>query len=391
MMTDDRTYFIRISPQNIKNKIFPQKWSGSPYSEQLEIDPCCPITGSTEKTVYTTGTTYVYSSMTDIVSGGTYGQSLLTDLSIPIMITESVIDMGYYTPYDGGIIQKDLINNFIVSADTLNPFEFYFYNTSDYTFLKYVSLINYQVDWGDGTPLETITNFVPNANAHTYIGAGTYDVKLYGKTPWGTTLTERSVTVPFTNITITNTSGTTYFIPAGGSWSATPVSYDYIYDYDSNISNTYQASSGYTTVPFPVTGYTQSTLNDLEQYGSSKYPIPGVTVTGNSGVVGVYYGPSIDGLYTSYMIDGVDYFDYETFTIYSVGSSGLTANELSSDLLVKNETLLNIVMEPEVQSNVYVERGKNSALERIQRLGEVNSVGGLVDYGYGFFNVIDIK
>ena len=57
----------------------------------------------------------------------------------------------------------------------------------------------------------------------------------------------------------------------------------------------------------------------------------------------------------------------------------------------KNETLLNIVMEPEVQSNVYVERGKNSALERIQRLGEVNSVGGLVDYGYGFFNVIDIK
>ena len=389
-MTDDRTYFIRISPQNIKNKIFPVDWVGAEYSVPKDLDPCCPITGATATTYNTTGITYVYSSMTDIVSGGTNGDSLLTDLSIPIMFTENTVDFGYYSPVDGGIIQKDLINNFIISADTINPFEFYFYNTSDVTFLKYVTLITYQVDWGDGSPLQTITNFAPNLNSHTYIGAGSFVVKLYGITPWGTTLTEQPLEVPFSNVSITNVSGTTTFIPAGGNWSATPISYDYIYDFDSNTSVDYQASSGYTSVPFAVTGYTQSTLNDLEQYGLSKYPPVGITVTGNSGVVGVYYGTSPDGLYTSYMVDGIDYFDYDGFTVYSVGSSGITSNEISSDLIVKNEMLLNMVMEPEVQSDVYVERGKNSALERVQRLGEVDSLDDLIGYGYGFFNIINI-
>ena len=38
-------------------------------------------------------------------------------------------------------------------------------------------------------------------------------------------------------------------------------------------------------------------------------------------------------------------------------------------------------------NNVFIERGKNSALERIQRLGEVDNVGDLEKYGYKFFNV----
>jgi hypothetical protein len=38
-------------------------------------------------------------------------------------------------------------------------------------------------------------------------------------------------------------------------------------------------------------------------------------------------------------------------------------------------------------TNLYIERGKNSAYERIQRLGEVDNVGDLINYGYGFFKV----
>jgi hypothetical protein len=56
----------------------------------------------------------------------------------------------------------------------------------------------------------------------------------------------------------------------------------------------------------------------------------------------------------------------------------------------KNEVLLNVISEPEVQSNVFIERGKNSALEYVERLGEVNNMGSLMDYGYRFFNVIKI-
>jgi hypothetical protein len=56
---------------------------------------------------------------------------------------------------------------------------------------------------------------------------------------------------------------------------------------------------------------------------------------------------------------------------------------------VKNELLLGIIDEAEVQSNVFIERGKNSALESIERLGEVNSIGSLEKYGYKFFNIIN--
>jgi hypothetical protein len=50
---------------------------------------------------------------------------------------------------------------------------------------------------------------------------------------------------------------------------------------------------------------------------------------------------------------------------------------------------LNVAFEPEIQSNVFIERGKNSGLERIMRLGEIDNIGDLQKYGYGFFNVIN--
>ena len=56
-------------------------------------------------------------------------------------------------------------------------------------------------------------------------------------------------------------------------------------------------------------------------------------------------------------------------------------------LITKNEALLNVIDQPEVQTDIYVERGKNSALEYVERLGEVDNVGDLEKYGYGFFNV----
>jgi hypothetical protein len=57
--------------------------------------------------------------------------------------------------------------------------------------------------------------------------------------------------------------------------------------------------------------------------------------------------------------------------------------------IVKNELLLGIIDEAEVQSNIFIERGKNSALERIERLGEVDNIGDLEKYGYKFFNIIN--
>ena len=70
-----------------------------------------------------------------------------------------------------------------------------------------------------------------------------------------------------------------------------------------------------------------------------------------------------------------------------VKSSGLTSDMLICSAITKNEVLLNVIDEAEVQSEIFIERGKNSAYERIQRIGEVDNLGDLTKYGYYFFNV----
>ena len=68
---------------------------------------------------------------------------------------------------------------------------------------------------------------------------------------------------------------------------------------------------------------------------------------------------------------------------------GLTENNLTAVPITKDEVLLKVIDQAQVQTNVFVERGKNSAYERVQRLGEVDNLGDMINYGYGFFNVID--
>jgi hypothetical protein len=93
-------------------------------------------------------------------------------------------------------------------------------------------------------------------------------------------------------------------------------------------------------------------------------------------------------IFTAYTIQNVDYYDYsDGTTIYFTQSSGLTANWMVQEPLVKDELLLGVISEAEVQTNVFIERGKNSAYERIQRIGEVDNLGDLIKYGYRFFNV----
>jgi hypothetical protein len=70
-----------------------------------------------------------------------------------------------------------------------------------------------------------------------------------------------------------------------------------------------------------------------------------------------------------------------------VYSSGLTQDDIVMSGLTKNEALINVIDQPEVQTDIFIERGKNSALEFVERLGEVDNVGDLEKYGYGFFNV----
>ena len=208
--------------------------------------------------------------------------------------------------------------------------------------------------------------------------------------PWGTNIIKKTVNTPFTGTTILNPKGTAHFQPAGGNWSNTLLSYDYIFSGDATCDatlNDINLFNPINNIPFIITGYTTSSLSDLKQYGANLYK-PGTQVTGNTGMVGTYSGVSSDGLYTAYTINDIDYYDWsDGTTIFVVKSSGLTSDMVVCEPIVKNELLLGIIDEAEVQSNIFIERGKNSALERVERLGEVDNVGDLVKYGYKFFNV----
>jgi hypothetical protein len=329
----------------------------------------------------------VYSAMTQVVSSGPNGTSLLTNLSVPILLRQTAVDAGYYSPFDGAVLQKDVVTNFLFSSTTSQPYVWNVYNTSD-QFQKFLDLSAYKVDWGDGTPKETITTYAPNSITHTYPSATKeYTITLEQTNPWGVTKVSKKINVPFTNVIIYNPNGECFFMPSKGNWVGTPVSYDYIFSGDAVNEVSAQTSNNYVTIPFTVSGITKSRINELALYGSPKFQV-GVPVISNGQIWGAI--SDMNSVFTAYTITEVNYYDYsDGTTIFFQKSSGLTSNNLTSTPITKDEVLLKVVDQAQVQTNVFVERGKNSAYERIMRLGEVDNLGDMINYGYGFFNVVN--
>lgn len=356
-------YKITVSPENIKGDL------SVVYNDGIPVG--------------------VYSAMTSVVSAGPYGTSLLTDLSVPILLTQNAVDAGYYSPFDGAVLQKNVVSNFIFSSTTTNPYVYNVYNTSD-EFQKFLDLSAYRVDWGDGSPKQVITTYAPESISHTYPTSDTtYTITMEQANPWGVTRVSKNIITPFTNPTIYNPQGEAFFAPSYGNWVGTPVSYDYIFSGDAINEVSAQTSNNYVTVPFTVSGTSKSRLNELAQYGPNKFQV-GVPVIANGQIWGAI--SDINVVYTAYTITGINYYDYEDgTTIYFQESSGLTSNNITAQPITKDEVLLKVVDQAQIQTDIFVERGKNSAYERVQRLGEVDNLGDMINYGYGFFNVENKK
>jgi hypothetical protein len=331
----------------------------------------------------------VYSGMSQVVSSGTGGSSLMTKLSIPILLRQNAVDVGYYTQFDGAVLQKDVVANFIFSATTGSPYTYYVYNTSD-QFQKFLELSKYTIDWGDGSPIQNITGYTPNSIVHVYpVAEKEYTIVMEQVNPWGVTKVSKIITTPFSYVIDFNPEGQAFFAPSFGNWVGTPVSYDYIFSGDSVNEVEPQESFNYVSVPFAVSGLTKSRITELALYGTPKYQV-GVPVISNGQIWGAI--SDINPVFTAYTINGTDYYDYSNgISIYFQQSSGLTEFNLTAVPITKDEVLLKVMDQPQIQTDVFVERGKNSAYERVQRLGEVDNIGDLINYGYGFFNVVDKK
>jgi hypothetical protein len=344
------------------------------------------IKGDLSTVTYSGVSVGVYSAMTQVVSSGTDGSSTLTGLTIPILIRQTAVDVGYYSPFDGAILQKDVVANFIFSSTTLNPYVYNVYNTSS-EFQKFLDLSAYKVDWGDNSPKQTITSYTPDSLSHTYATADAqYTIVLEQTNPWGVTKVAKTITTPYENVVINNPNGEAFFIPAGGNWLNTPVSYDYIFSGDAINEISAQTSNNYVTVPFTISGITKSRITELALYGTPKYQV-GVPVIKNGQIWGAISDMNL--IFTAYTVQEVNYYDYnDGTTIFFEQSSGFTENNLSQRPITKEEVLLRVIDQPQIQTNVFIERGKISVYERIQRLGEVDNLGDMINYGYKFFNVV---
>lgn len=392
-------YTYNVSPEVILNKYKDYDYLTNPTLEKKLSKICCNSRSYVSEIKYETGTTRVQLSMAELLSGQT-----LTGLTIPIYLSQSTIDLGFYSPFDGDIIQKEVLNNFLFSSTTLtsintNPYKYNLYNTSSIEFGKFLQTTTWQINWGDGTPLEQITNFAPNGLSHQYPLniKSVYTITLIGNSPWGINKTQKKVYTPYEDIVANNPYGNLVFNQMGGNW-VIPNSYNYIFTGDSANNVNDQISSNFTNVPFLITGFTKSRLIELASYGIQKYVIGDVfavvsgTTTRQDGTkrpntvkIGEIVSLS-DPI--QYKINDITFFDYsDGTTIYFVESSGITKDTITSSPITKDETLLRIIDKPQVWSDIFVERGKNSAFEYIDRLGEVDNLGDLRKYGYGFFDL----
>ena len=167
-----------------------------------------------------------------------------------------------------------------------------------------------------------------------------------------------------------------------GNWANTSVSYDYIFTGDAVNLVSAQTSNNYIDTPFLITGQTASRLSELRSYGPQKYRQTLIIQNGQP------FGQitEINENYTAYTIQNSSYIDFADETTVQVFESfGLIEAWMVQEPITKEEELINVAFEPEIQTSVFIDRGKNSGLEKLERLNEVDSIGDLEKYGYKFF------
>jgi hypothetical protein len=343
-------YKIKISPESLSSIVKEITYSGNTFG--------------------------VYTGMTSLLNSGVNGASSLTGLTIPILLTQDCIDTGYYSEFDGAIQQKETVLNYVFSAE--NKYEYCIYNTSILS--SYSKGSDYQIYWGDNSKVEPMGDI---KSCHVYPKTNAkYGITLIQKNNFGTNIISKTITIPFDKDKVSdNPNGTVEFIPSGGPWKDTPISYDYIFTGDTGMDIDDYIYDGEVT----ITGYTTSRLNELRLYGPTPF-IPGVPVVSKGQLVGVVnnLGPS----YTGYTYQNTDYFDFPNGITLSIeNSSGLTENNIKAIPLIKEENLIGMVNAAEVQSDVFIDRGKLSGSEGLLRLGEVDNLGDLIKYGYGYFKI----
>lgn len=171
-----------------------------------------------------------------------------------------------------------------------------------------------------------------------------------------------------------------------------------------------------------ISGNTDSKLDDVKTYNAITPYISGFTMNvepyiayNNVAIVGVDMVKSLEdpiiyvfdtpndiNLGTTNQIYGLRYLDYSgetrdvvinseivTIPLTTVNYIGEGFNETNTSLsaLTKEEYLFGIISPPEIQSDIFIERGATTVMDMHLRLSETKNLGQLVKYGNGFYNL----
>lgn len=286
--------------------------------------------------------------------------------NLPLYIESTVDEMGVMVGFDGKVEQIEQLVNFTYSGVT-NSRTVHIYSSINPDKLRSIVEQNFEVNWGDGTTLQTlpVNGGVVSSNlpslSHTYqsgVTNSTITIKLLS--PWTTQFVSKNLTLPFKDpVSVLNPLGT---------FTGTTIPLDYLNDLEYNSNPTEP-----TTIKFMGIG--QSRIEELRKYGQDTYS-------------GVTTGTTENVNWSGYTIDGLYYRDFQDgYTMISGSTSSFTKEEVINKMVTRNEHFLGFIDEPTVYSDVFVERGKQGVMEKNLRLGELDSVGEIDLYGNGYFNV----
>ena len=299
-----------------------------------------------------------------------------TEYNVPLMLSQDYNNVGLYTPTNGEIGQIDVICNFVVETNVNNHQNIIKIKDGvDIQKFKFIKGLEYTIQWGDGNTDTYQVNGLEHT--HVYASLGEYELAMTMETPWGRHKNTKKIVLP---------SVETVTFPVG---IVTPESLGY-----DNEMIAYVNNAGVI-----ICENAQSRLNEVTRYGQSTPTAYITDVQGMSGINGI---SQVTNTVTTYYIDRIKYMDdnQTKMTTISLYPSNFTNGDVVDGIEYINE-MLNVYDGPvihqevfngvtgdiDIQSDIFIDRGKQAPFEFYYKLGEVSNMKELEQNGNKFFTV----